>query len=121
MKKSIIKPLLMLLVSVSFMPIQATILRVVPGQAAPDFGPAATIVRFDVPVHFYPAAYVTLIWAVIGISYLVFGIYQFLPANRYEPLIERIRFPLVIAALGNITWTVLFVRELLSLHGQRWL
>src|ERR1043165_7455237 len=63
---------------------------------------------------FTPAGYALGIWAVIYLSFLVYGIYQLLPTQRDRILYDRLSIPLIVANLLNIGWIILYTVELMG-------
>lgn len=55
-------------------------------------------------VFFVPAGYVFSIWGVIYLGLIVYGIFQFLPKNKNNKLLEKISLPLIVANLANSVW-----------------
>jgi hypothetical protein len=55
-------------------------------------------------VYFVPAGYVFSIWGLIYLALLGFVIYQWLPAQRHNPLIQRIGWLFVLSCAGNVAW-----------------
>lgn len=55
-------------------------------------------------VYFVPAGYVFSIWGLIYLWLLAFVIYQVLPAQRQNPLLQRVGYLFVLSCLFNITW-----------------
>lgn len=63
--------------------------------------------RFD-PNYFLPANYVFSIWGVIYTVTLIYGIYQALPKNRENPILDAIRPWFWLSCVANMVWLVLF-------------
>ncbi len=55
-------------------------------------------------VYFVPAGYVFAIWGVIYLGWIAFSIYQFLPAQRENPRLERLGYWFAISGLFNAAW-----------------
>lgn len=58
--------------------------------------------RFE--VYFTPAGYVFSIWGLIYLGLLGFSVYQLLPSQRSNELIDRISLPFWISSIANIAW-----------------
>jgi hypothetical protein len=58
--------------------------------------------RFD--VFFVPAGYVFSIWGVIYIGWIAFLVYQFLPAQRDNPRLERLGYWFALSGVFNAAW-----------------
>lgn len=59
-------------------------------------------------VLFVPAGYVFSIWGLIYLGQLAFGIYQFLPAQRDNPRLNKIGYLPAVASLANMSWIILW-------------
>ena len=55
-------------------------------------------------VYFVPAGYVFAIWFLIFIGWLVFAVYQFLPAQKESPRLRRLGYLFAISGLVNAAW-----------------
>lgn len=55
-------------------------------------------------VYFVPAGYVFAIWFLIFIGWLVFAVYQFLPAQKESPRLRRLGYLFAISGLFNAAW-----------------
>lgn len=69
--------------------------------------------RFD--IYFVPAGYVFSIWGLIYLGLIAFTVYQALPSQRDNPLVERIGYFYALSGLANITWLFLWHYEVFSL------
>jgi hypothetical protein len=58
--------------------------------------------RFE--VYFVPAGYVFSIWGVIYIGWIAFLVYQFLPAQRDNPRLERLGYWFALSGVFNAAW-----------------
>jgi hypothetical protein len=58
--------------------------------------------RFE--VFFVPAGYVFSIWGVIYIGWIAFLVYQFLPAQRNNPRLERLGYWFALSSVFNAAW-----------------
>jgi len=59
-------------------------------------------------IYFLPAGYVFSIWGLIYAALIGFTIYQALPSQRDNPLVERIGWLFVLTGIGNIGWLFAF-------------
>lgn len=55
-------------------------------------------------VYFVPAGYVFAIWGVIYLGWIAFSIYQFLPAQRDNPRLQRLGYWFALSGLLNAAW-----------------
>ncbi|MDH3452910.1 MAG: tryptophan-rich sensory protein, partial [Gammaproteobacteria bacterium] len=62
-------------------------------------------------VFFTPAGYVFSIWGLIYLGLLGFSIYQLLPSQRRNELIDRISLPFWISCIANIAWILFWHYE----------
>ena len=62
--------------------------------------------RFD--IYFVPAGYVFSIWGIIYLGLIAFSIYQALPAQKDNPLLNKIYPAYWISSLANIVWLFLW-------------
>lgn len=62
-----------------------------------------------------PANYAFVIWGLIYLGLIAFGIYQALPAQRTNPRLRAIGYWLAIACLAQIVWVFLFQFRLFGL------
>ena len=69
--------------------------------------------RFD--IYFVPAGYVFSIWGLIYVGLIAFTIYQALPAQRENDLLQKIYPAYWISNLANIAWIFLWHYEFFSL------
>ncbi len=58
--------------------------------------------RFE--VFFVPAGYVFSIWGLIYIGWIAFAIYQFLPAQKDNPRLQRLGYWFALSGLLNAAW-----------------
>ena len=65
--------------------------------------------RFE--VYFTPAGYVFSIWGLIYLGLLGFSVYQLLPSQRSNALIDRISVPFWISSIANIAWILFWHYE----------
>src|SRR5512133_815423 len=57
-------------------------------------------------VYFVPAGYVFAIWGLIYIGWMVFAVYQFLPAQKESPRLRRLGYLFALSGLFNAAWLV---------------
>ncbi|MBG7609264.1 MAG: tryptophan-rich sensory protein [Anaerolineae bacterium] len=69
--------------------------------------------RFD--IYFVPAGYVFSIWGLIYLGLIVFTIYQALPAQRENELLQKIYPAYWLSNLANTAWIFLWHYEFFSL------
>ena len=62
-------------------------------------------------VYFTPAGYVFSIWGVIYLGLIAYGIFQALPRNRDNLLLQSIATPFWASCLANIAWILLWHYE----------
>lgn len=55
-------------------------------------------------VYFVPAGYVFAIWFFIFVGWIVFAIYQFLPAQKENPRLRRLGYVFAISNIANAGW-----------------
>lgn len=58
--------------------------------------------RFE--VFFVPAGYVFSIWGIIYIGWIAFTIYQFLPAQKENPRLQKLGYWFALSGVFNATW-----------------
>ena len=56
-----------------------------------------------------PANYAFVIWGLIYLGLISFAVYQALPSQRHNPLLQRIGYGLIIASTAQIAWVFLFL------------
>ena len=56
------------------------------------------------PVYFVPAGYVFSIWGIIYIGWFAFAIYQFLPAQKTNPRLQKLGYLFALSGLANAAW-----------------
>lgn len=56
-----------------------------------------------------PANYAFSIWGVIYLGLLAFGIYQLLPSQRHDPILQRVDYFLIFACIAQAAWVFLFL------------
>ncbi|NES76999.1 MULTISPECIES: tryptophan-rich sensory protein [Okeania] len=61
-----------------------------------------------------PASYAFAIWGLIYLGLISFGVYQVLPAQRENPILQRCGYFLVGASLAQIVWVFLFQFQLFT-------
>lgn len=60
-------------------------------------------------VQILPASYAFSIWGVIYLGLIAFGVYQFLPNQRHNPVLRRVDYLLIIACVVQAVWVLLFL------------
>ena len=55
-------------------------------------------------VYFVPAGYVFAIWGVIYICWIAFAIYQFLPAQKANPRLQKLGYLFALSGIFNAAW-----------------
>jgi hypothetical protein len=68
--------------------------------------------RFD--IYFVPAGYVFSIWGLIYLGLIAFSIYQALPSQKDNPLLNKICPAYWIGSLANIVWLFLWHYNIFS-------
>ena len=66
-------------------------------------------------IYFVPAGYVFAIWGVIYLGMIAYTVYQALPAQRDNPLLNKIAPAYWIGNLSNIAWIFLWHYEFFPL------
>jgi len=61
--------------------------------------------------YFVPAGYVFSIWGLIYLALVAFAIYQALPAQRGNPLLNRIGYLYALSCVANSAWILLWHYE----------
>jgi hypothetical protein len=56
-----------------------------------------------------PANYAFIIWGLIYVGLIAFGIHQLLPKQRYESDLNPVRDALIISSIAQIVWVFLFL------------
>lgn len=69
--------------------------------------------RFD--ILFVPAGYVFSIWGLIYLGLIAYAIYQVLPAQRDNPRLQAIAWPVIISSVANIIWIFLWHYQVFAL------
>jgi len=63
---------------------------------------------------FTPAGYAFAIWGIIYLAFIVYAIYQLLPARRHSRFFDRMAWPVMLANLLCIIWQVIFRNYLIT-------
>lgn len=66
-------------------------------------------------IYFVPAGYVFSIWGLIYLGLIAFAIYQILPAQRNDPLLNEIAPAYWLGSLANAAWILLWHYEFFPL------
>ena len=69
---------------------------------------------YDSPI-ISPAGYAFSIWGVITLGCVIYGIYQFLPAQKNKKVFDALSIPLSVVFIGFCLWIFAAARELLWL------
>jgi hypothetical protein len=77
-------------------------------EALPLNGQTSAEIANRLPILFVPANYVFSIWGIIYMLLIGFGIYQALPSQRENPLLQKIGYWFVVSCATNALWLVLF-------------
>ncbi|MGB0564217.1 MAG: tryptophan-rich sensory protein [Spirulinaceae cyanobacterium] len=64
-----------------------------------------------------PANYAFIIWGVIYLGLIAFGLYQLLPGQRDRTDLNPVRYALIISSLAQIVWVFLFLLRLFWASG----
>ncbi len=59
-------------------------------------------------IYFLPAGYVFSIWGLIYLALIGFTVYQALPSQRDNPLVDKIGWLFLLTGIGNIGWLFAF-------------
>ncbi len=65
------------------------------------------------PTLFTPAGYAFSIWGLIYLAFIIYVIYQLLPAQRKDVLFDRLAGPLIATSLLSIIWLISFSHEMI--------
>ncbi|HNU03471.1 MAG TPA: hypothetical protein PKL67_04890, partial [Anaerolineae bacterium] len=84
-------------------------------EALPINGLLSVEIFASFPVYFTPAGYVFSIWRLIWLGWLVYGVYQALPAQRRNPRLRSIGAPVLVALAANSLWVLLWHFRLFAL------
>lgn len=109
MKKSALYPILTILVTLITIVINGL------ANALPLNGQGTGEISDRFAIYFVPAGYVFSIWGIIYLGLIAFTIYQALPAQRGNPLLEKIAPAYWVANLANTAWIFLWHYEVFSL------
>jgi len=58
-----------------------------------------------------PASYAFAIWGLIYLGLISFAVYQALPAQKANPLLNKIGYKLVLASIAQIIWVICFLYQ----------
>lgn len=101
--------------SVNLLAILATIVVNILANALPFNGLNTGQISDQFKVYFVPAGYVFAIWGLIYLTWLAFGVYQLLPAQRANPRLRRIGYWFALSAVANMAWLFLWHYEYFGL------
>jgi hypothetical protein len=62
-----------------------------------------------------PANYAFIIWGVIYVGLLAFGIHQLLPHQRTNPILDRIGYLITVSSIAQCIWVIVFQLRLFAL------
>lgn len=57
-------------------------------------------------IYFVPAGYVFAIWGIIYIGWIAFAIFQFLPAQKTNPRLQKLGYLFALSGVFNAAWLV---------------
>lgn len=109
MNKAIIRQITVILA------VAAVIVVNVLANALPFNGQGTGEISDRFQVLFVPAGYVFAIWGLIYIGLIAYAVFQALPAQRDNPRLRSIFWPVIVGALANIAWIFLWHYNYLSL------
>ncbi len=66
-------------------------------------------------VYFVPAGYVFSIWGLIYIGWIAFAVYQFLPAQRENPRLQKLGYWFALSGVFNSAWLLCWHYNLFGL------
>ena len=84
-------------------------------NALPINGQATGEISDRFQVLFVPAGYVFAIWGLIYIGLIAYAVFQALPAQRDNPRLRAIFWPVIAGAIANIVWIFLWHYNQLAL------
>jgi hypothetical protein len=84
-------------------------------NALPINGQATGEISDRFQVLFVPAGYVFAIWGLIYIGLIAYAVFQALPAQRDNPRLAAIFWPVIVGAIANIAWIFLWHYNQLAL------
>jgi len=93
----------------------ATVAADILADALPINGLRTEEIFAGFPVYFTPAGYVFSIERLIWLGWLVYGVYQALPAQRRNPRLRSIGAPVLVALAANAIWVLLWHYQLFVL------
>ena len=84
--------------------IAAMIIMNILANALPLNGQNTGEISDQFQVYFVPAGYVFSIWFIIYVGLVAYAVYQAQPAQRENPRLRAIGWPVVLSSLANIAW-----------------
>jgi hypothetical protein len=99
---------------VTFLAALATIVVNILANALPFNGLNTGEISDRFAIYFVPAGYVFAIWGLIYIGWLVYAVYQLLPARSQDPVLAKIAPWFWLSSLGNISWIFMWHYEVFS-------
>ncbi len=82
----------------------ATIVMNILANALPFNGQNTGEISDRFQVYFVPAGYVFSIWGLIYLGWIAFAIYQFLPAQRENPRLQKLGYWFALSGAFNSAW-----------------
>ncbi len=95
--------------------IAAVIVVNVLANALPFNGQGTGEISDRFQVLFVPAGYVFAIWGLIYIGLIAYAVFQALPAQRDNPRLRSIFWPVIVGSIANIVWIFLWHYDRLAL------
>ncbi len=100
---------------VNALSVAATILMNLLANALPFNGQNTGEISDRFQVYFVPAGYVFSIWAVIYLGWIAFALYQFLPAQRENPRLQKLGYWFALSGVFNAAWLLCWHYNLFGL------
>lgn len=95
--------------------VAATIVMNILANALPFNGQNTGEISDRFQVYFVPAGYVFSIWGLIYIGWIAFAIYQFLPAGRENPRLQKLGYWFALSGVFNSAWLLCWHYNLFGL------
>lgn len=73
-------------------------------NALPLNGQNTGVISDRFKVYFVPAGYVFAIWGLIYIGWIAFTVYQFLPAQKENPRLQKLGYLFALSGMLNAAW-----------------
>jgi hypothetical protein len=100
---------------VNALSVAATIVMNILANALPFNGQNTGEISDRFQVYFVPAGYVFSIWGLIYIGWIAFAIYQFLPAQRENPRLQKLGYWFALSGVFNSVWLLCWHYNLFGL------